>query len=807
MHELLAPAGWRGLAPNRAPLKRHASSYTRLERGNGRQAKLHRDTEAKYSKKAAMHAPDVLPSKLTAPFQPPAGAITHVTSTPAQLDAAGAARADKSARMRIPPIPLYYAWGKGASSGTAAAADDAAASPTDAGASSGAHCAHSPSSPSSGISRAGLRDHRSATHTHASASPSTGAPRPRAQTLIARRRAPPLGRCFFPLSPQQEATLWHFRVAYRKFRLGGSKGAGEVPHRLARHRNVWRLRNSDFHKNIETADGFSLSHAHSYASASPPEPVTIAPDILVDVIRGCHSAGELQTRFATELALVLSEIEDGVERDGARAMDVEPLETLHEGLEPDEALAVAPPLGAAPAADGGAPAAELALPPTHLPLAAAPSALAGARLAGKAGGKAAPNAAALSAAKVAAASAAAAQHAQQQALAARRPTVGTTGTKGFKKVSEFTRHFKLGRELGKGHFSSVRHARLRERPLTDEQLAAAEPPIVDAPPGTPAAARLIEARLSKALNLGGAEGGCAPPAATSSTAAAAAAPAPAATAAAHGAAPAATPAAAAAAAAAIAAAHARYPAEVAVKILKKPSSEKQMDLLMREVQICMLLSDHRAFCNLIDRFESEESFYLVLEVRGSRGRTSHLLRARAGGRAGGGQTRQRAASAQSTRARACAPRSRASSAAWRVRPRCAPTPLLAPHSARLRAQLCDGGELFDRICDDYDGAYPEEEARKLMRVLFEAIAAMHALGVIHRDLKVRNAIARRRPSARRRLPAPSPPPCAPHARAHTRATPRPGRWRTCSLSTEICRRCPRSPTLASRAASTTRTKA
>lgn len=202
------------------------------------------------------------------------------------------------------------------------------------------------------------------------------------------------------------------------------------------------------------------------------------------------------------------------------------------------------------------------------------------------------------------------QQQQQQAAAAQaaaagkpyRPTLGTTGAPGFKLVSEFTRHFKLGRELGKGHFSSVCHARLREKPLTNEQLAAMEPRRADAPPGTPAAARLIEARLNQALNLQ-------PPPSPPSPGASKPAPQP------DGGAQAGAEVS--AEAAAIMAQHAQYPPEVAVKILRKPSSEKQMELLMREVEICNLLSGHRAFCTLLDRFESEDSFYLVLEVSAS----------------------------------------------------------------------------------------------------------------------------------------------------------------------------------------------
>lgn len=53
-------------------------------------------------------------------------------------------------------------------------------------------------------------------------------------------------------------------------------------------------------------------------------------------------------------------------------------------------------------------------------------------------------------------------------------------------------------------------------------------------------------------------------------------------------------------------------------------------------------------------------------------------------------------------------------------------------------ELVEGGELFDRIISK--GAYPEAEARKLMRGIFTAVAYLHDRDIVHRDLKPENIL-------------------------------------------------------------------
>lgn len=46
----------------------------------------------------------------------------------------------------------------------------------------------------------------------------------------------------------------------------------------------------------------------------------------------------------------------------------------------------------------------------------------------------------------------------------------------------------------------------------------------------------------------------------------------------------------------------------------------------------------------------------------------------------------------------------------------------------------NGGELFDRIVTK--SYYSENEAKKVLRPIIDAIRYLHALQVVHRDLKV-----------------------------------------------------------------------
>ncbi|XP_059453522.1 calcium-dependent protein kinase SK5-like isoform X2 [Corylus avellana] len=71
-----------------------------------------------------------------------------------------------------------------------------------------------------------------------------------------------------------------------------------------------------------------------------------------------------------------------------------------------------------------------------------------------------------------------------------------------------------------------------------------------------------------------------------------------------------------------------------------------------------------------------------------------------------------------------------------------------PHVVRIRGtfedsvavhlvmELCEGGELFDRIVKK--GHYSEREAAKLLKTILGVVEACHSLGVMHRDLKPEN---------------------------------------------------------------------
>jgi len=57
---------------------------------------------------------------------------------------------------------------------------------------------------------------------------------------------------------------------------------------------------------------------------------------------------------------------------------------------------------------------------------------------------------------------------------------------------------------------------------------------------------------------------------------------------------------------------------------------------------------------------------------------------------------------------------------------------------RIVAELCEGGELYDRI--QTMQCYPEMEAKTLVRNLLEAVAFIHSKGIMHRDLKPENIL-------------------------------------------------------------------
>lgn len=54
--------------------------------------------------------------------------------------------------------------------------------------------------------------------------------------------------------------------------------------------------------------------------------------------------------------------------------------------------------------------------------------------------------------------------------------------------------------------------------------------------------------------------------------------------------------------------------------------------------------------------------------------------------------------------------------------------------------LMMGGELFDRVCNDYPMGYSEKTSSQIIQKLVEAIEYLHGKGVIHRDLKPENLL-------------------------------------------------------------------
>uniref|UniRef100_A0A453A1I9 non-specific serine/threonine protein kinase n=1 Tax=Aegilops tauschii subsp. strangulata TaxID=200361 RepID=A0A453A1I9_AEGTS len=58
------------------------------------------------------------------------------------------------------------------------------------------------------------------------------------------------------------------------------------------------------------------------------------------------------------------------------------------------------------------------------------------------------------------------------------------------------------------------------------------------------------------------------------------------------------------------------------------------------------------------------------------------------------------------------------------------------HSVNLVMELCEGGELFDRIIAR--GHYSERAAATLCREVVSVVHSCHSMGVMHRDLKPEN---------------------------------------------------------------------
>eukprot|EP00949_MAST-11_sp_MAST-11-sp1_P005003 g5003.t1 len=55
-------------------------------------------------------------------------------------------------------------------------------------------------------------------------------------------------------------------------------------------------------------------------------------------------------------------------------------------------------------------------------------------------------------------------------------------------------------------------------------------------------------------------------------------------------------------------------------------------------------------------------------------------------------------------------------------------------------ELCTGGELFDKLYDQPGTRFAEDDARKLLRKMLQAVAYIHQAGICHRDIKLENFI-------------------------------------------------------------------
>ncbi|KAL7495893.1 hypothetical protein ACHAWT_006561 [Skeletonema menzelii] len=57
-------------------------------------------------------------------------------------------------------------------------------------------------------------------------------------------------------------------------------------------------------------------------------------------------------------------------------------------------------------------------------------------------------------------------------------------------------------------------------------------------------------------------------------------------------------------------------------------------------------------------------------------------------------------------------------------------------------EKCSGGELFDKIIDRTtdDGCFDEQSAARILKSLLEAVAYLHANGIVHRDIKPENIL-------------------------------------------------------------------
>ena len=131
--------------------------------------------------------------------------------------------------------------------------------------------------------------------------------------------------------------------------------------------------------------------------------------------------------------------------------------------------------------------------------------------------------------------------------------------------------------------------------------------------------------------------------------------------------------------------------KVAVKVVEKAGVQNKPEMLKNEVEILSKV-DHPNIISLYDIFDTKERLYLVMELYIS--------------------LTQMWVALNTTSSR----------------------PDSSVHSCSCRVT---GGELFERIVEREQ--YKESEACIVMKQLFAAIAYLHSLGIVHRDLKVPNS--------------------------------------------------------------------